>query len=271
MTRLIAMAALMIACAAAGLAPRPAAAQTDEAVRRERWDELRHAIFQQRAVDSGLAALRIEAPPRALDAALVPVTVTYAGADKVTALYLIVDGNPSPLAGTFRFGPAADMHELRTRLRVDQYTLIHAVAEFADGRLIAADAFVKAAGGCSAPASGDPALAMRRMGQMRLRVQGEAVADRPVTAELLVSHPNANGMQMDPLTRLYTPARYVRSVRISFGEEKILDLDGDISLSEDPAFTFTFIPRGAGPLHVEVDDSRQTVFRHDFDVPVRGS
>ena len=266
MTRMT-LAALM-ACA---IGAAPAWAQTDETARQLRWEELRHAIFQDRSVASGLGQLHIEAPARALDAALVPVTVDYTGPDKVEALYLIVDGNPSPLAATFHFGPAADMHELRTRLRVDQYTLIHAVAEFADGRLIVSDAFVKAAGGCSAPASGNPQLALQRMGQMRLHLRGEASLDKPVIAELLVSHPNANGMQMDPVTRLYTPARYVQTVRVGFGSQKIFDVDGDISLSEDPAFTFAFVPHEAGTLHVEVDDSSRAVFRHEFDIAAKGS
>ena len=201
MTRL----ALTLALAAAAFTPLAARAQTDDAARAQRWDELRHAIFEDRTVTSGLGMLSIDAPARALDAALVPVTITYSGTPKMTALYLVVDGNPSPLAGTFHFGPAADMHELKTRLRVDQYTEIHAVAEFADGRLIVSDAFVKAAGGCSAPASGNPQLAVARMGQMRLRVDGDATAGRPVTAQLLVSHPNANGMQMDQVTNSTRP------------------------------------------------------------------
>ena len=93
-----------------------------------------------------------------------------APADQIKTLYLMVDGNPSPLAGTFHFGPAADPHSLKTRVRVDQYTLMHAVAETTDGRLFVAERFVKAAGGCSAPSLKDPKLAMSRMGQMRLRV-----------------------------------------------------------------------------------------------------
>ena len=253
------------------LASTAALAQTDEAARAARWDDLRHAIFQDRGIESGLGALRIEAPARAMDAALVPVTIAYSGPEKLSALYIVVDANPSPLAGTFRFGPAADMRVLQTRLRVDQYTLIHAIGEFADGRLIVSEAFVKAAGGCSAPASGNPLLAQQRMGQMRLRVRGEIVADEPVTAELLVSHPNANGMQMDPVTRHYTPARYVQSMKVSYGDRKIFDLEGDISLSEDPAVTFSFHHAGDGPLHVEVDDSSHAVFRRDFDILKSGS
>jgi len=37
-------------------------------------------------------------------------------------------------------------------------------------------------------------------------------------------------------------------------------------LSEDPAITFDFVPRGPGPLGVEVRDSTKAVFRHSFDL-----
>ena len=60
-------------------------------------------------------------------------------------------------------------------------------------------------------------------------------------------------------------------MKVRFGDQEVFDLDADISISEDPAFTFTFIPTGAGTMHVEVDDSSHAVFRHDFDVPVKGS
>ena len=262
---------LMLAALLLSAATPSVVAQVPDPDREARWRDLRHAIFQDRTVQSGLGSLQLDAPARALDAALVPVTIRYSGPARVDALYLVVDGNPSPLAGTFHFGPAADMHELRTRLRVDQYTLIHAVAELADGRLIESAAFVKAAGGCSAPASGNPQLAMQRMGQMRLRLQGDIATGRPATAELLVSHPNANGMQMDPVTRLYTPARYIQSIKVSVGQRTVFDLDADISLSEDPAFTFSFVPGESGPLHVDIEDSAHATFRRDFDLPVKGS
>ena len=45
------------------------------------------------------------------------------------------------------------MRSLSTRVRVDSYTNVHAVAELSDGQLYAAQRFVKAAGGCSAPAA----------------------------------------------------------------------------------------------------------------------
>jgi sulfur-oxidizing protein SoxY len=47
----------------------------------------------------------------------------------VKAIYLVIDNNPSPLAGHITFGAAADPASLKLRVRVNEYTLIHAIAE----------------------------------------------------------------------------------------------------------------------------------------------
>jgi sulfur-oxidizing protein SoxY len=264
------MRAVFAALVLAALAAAPARAQDDAAARAARWQELRQAVFGERPLQDGAGLIALEAPDRAADAALVPVTVTLSTARGIAAVWLLVDGNPSPLAGTFRFGPAADPRIIRTRLRVDQYTLVHAVAETSDGQLFVAEHFVKAAGGCSAPSTKDAKLALERLGRMRVRF-GAAQADKPVTAQLLVSHPNYNGMQMDQVTRLYTPARFIQDITVRNGDALVFHLDADISLSEDPAITFGFIPQGTAPLTVEVQDSTQAVFRQSFPLESSGS
>ena len=249
----------------------PAWAEEDEAARATRWQDLKHALFGERQVVEGSGVITLDAPVRAMDAATVPVSITLPSAaeqmsGKIAAVWLVVDGNPSPLAGTFHFGPAADPHSLRTRVRVDQYTLIHAIAETENGRLFATDRYVKAAGGCSAPSSKDPQVAMSRLGQMRVRLEGDApVADgATVTANLLISHPNNNGMQMDQLTHNYIPPRYIQDIDVRYGNEKVFSVETDISLSEDPVITFGLHLNGDGPLHVDMQDSTRAAFHQDF-------
>ena len=266
------MKALLLAFGLACLASLPVHAEEDDATRAERWQDLKHAVFGDRKVtdDSGMVAL--EAPARAQDAALVPVAVTLPNpdgatpADKVKAIYIIVDENPSPLAGTFHFGPLADARSLKTRIRVDQYTLVHAVTETSDGRLFATARFVKAAGGCSAPSLKDPQLAQARLGKMRARLEGDTplVEGRPATVQLLISHPNNNGMQVDQLTHNFIPARFIQDIDVRYGDQLIFKMDADISLSEDPAITFGFLPRGAGPLRVQMLDSTRATFHQEF-------
>ena len=265
------MKALILALGMALCALSPAWAEEDEAARAARWGELKQAVFGDRVVADGAGVIALDAPARALDAALVPISITVDGAAaaKVRAIHVLVDGNPSPMAGVFHFGPAGDPRSLKLRVRVDQYTLMHAVAEMEDGRLFAAERFVKAAGGCSAPMGKDMQAAMSRMGQMRLRLEGDAAVleGRPAIAHLLISHPNNNGMQMDQVSRNYIPARYIQEVRVSYGDAVVMRVEADISLSEDPAITFGFVPRGPGPMRVEVQDSTEASFRGEFDLP----
>ena len=249
------------------LAAGPARAEEDEAPRAARWTFLKEAVFQQRPVQDGAGVIALEAPPRAMDAALVPVTVAVS--KPVKTLWLMVDENPSPLVGTFHFGPAADPAVLKTRIRVDQYTLVHAVVETEDGQLYAAERFVKAAGGCSAPSTKDAALAMERVGKMKFRIDAGPAHGDSRTAELLISHPNNNGMQVDQMTHLFIPARFIQDVKVTRGEDLVFDLEADISMSEDPAITFGLRPQGDGPLKVEVHDSTTTVFEQSFEVPAK--
>ena len=241
-------------------------ADDEAAARSERWAELQRALFPDRTLLDGAGVIELEAPPRALDAALVPLTVNVVGDTPVKALHLIIDNNPGPLAGRFTFGPAADPRTLKVRMRVNTYTNIHAVAEDASGKLYSVEKFVKAAGGCSAPAGSDDAESMKNLGQMKLKLLSEYAPGRPVQAQLMIRHPNFNGMQMDQLTRMYTPAHFIRTIDVSFDGESVLHVDSDIALSTDPVITFGFTPPGKGKLKVEVKDSKQQSYVREFDV-----
>ncbi len=242
----------------------PARATDDPAADAQRWHDVQHAMFGTRQIHDGTALLKLDAPPRAEDASLVPMTITTAHPDTIRGLYLIIDNNPSPLAAHFTFGPAADPSEIRLRVRVDQYTNVHAVAETKDGTLYATTQFVKAAGGCSAPAGATEADALRGIGQMKLRELTGTTTNKPVQVQLLLRHPNFNGMQMNPVTRLYTPARYVQSVSVTQAGQTVFTMEGDISLSEDPAISFDFRPAGNAPLDVQVNDSAKATFHQSF-------
>jgi sulfur-oxidizing protein SoxY len=243
------------------------AAPADDASRIERWNALKQAIFGKREVMDGTAVIQLDAPPRALDAALVPLTLNIVGGELVKGVYLVIDNNPSPLAGHITFGPKADPSSLKLRVRVNEYTLIHAVAEAQDGALYGISKFVKAAGGCSAPAGTDESEALRELGEMKLRVLGTFTAGKPLQAQLMVRHPNFNGMQMNQITRMYTPPRFIKTTEVSYEGANVLRIDSDISMSSDPVVTFGFVPRGPGQLKVRVVDSEDKSFERSFDVP----
>lgn len=248
-----------------------AADEGDAAARASRWQALQQALFPGRSLHDGAGIVKLDAPPRALDAALVPVGIDLTGTKPVKGLYLVIDGNPSPLAGHFTFGPKADPHSLKLRVRVDQYTDMHAIAESQDGQLFVATKFVKASGGCSAPAGSDDTAALADIGRMKLHLIGDFAAGKPEQAVLMVRHPNFNGMQMNQITRYYTPPRFIRTIDATYEGGSIFHLDSDISMSTDPVITFGFVPQAKGQLKVVVRDSKDTTFDHSFNVPADGS
>jgi sulfur-oxidizing protein SoxY len=259
-------AALMGAVVVAGIHPAFADDEDDQD-RAARWKQLQESIFPHRQVlDSG-GIIIVDAPPRALDAALVPVELHISSNKPVKGVYLVIDDNPAPMAAHFVFGPKADPRDLKLRVRVNAYTNIHAIAETQDGQLHAATRFVKAAGGCSAPAGSDDTEALADMGRMKLRLLGDFNANESMQAQLMIRHPNFNGMQMNQITRYFTPARFIRTIDATYDGVQVFHLDADISLSTDPVITFGFVPHEKGQMKVVAQDSSNATFAHSFDVP----
>jgi sulfur-oxidizing protein SoxY len=247
--------------------PGALADDDDAATRASRWQALQQALFPGRSLKDGAGIIKLDAPPRALDAALVPIGIDLSEVKPIKSVYVVIDGNPSPLAAHFTFGPKADPHEIKLRVRVDQYTDMHAIAESQDGQLFVATKYVKASGGCSAPAGGDDATALQDIGRMKLHLIGDFAAGKPEQAVLMVRHPNFNGMQMNQITRYYTPPRFIRTIDATYEGSSIFHLDSDISMSTDPVITFGFVPQAKGQMKIVVRDSKDATFDHSFDVP----
>ncbi len=255
-------AALCLACA---LYLMPAGAAGDPSGDTEVWRTVQATLFAGRQVVESSDVIEIDAPFRAEDAAVVPVGLR-AKIDQtpdyhITRMWLLIDGNPTPVAAAFTLSPEAGRADIDTRVRVEQYTWMRAVAETSDGKLHVSSKYVRAAGGCSAPAGKDLEAAMARLGKMKLRVDGESAEGQTATATLMVSHPNLNGMQMDQVTRLYTPARFVRHMEVSYAGRLLLSADVDFALSENPQLRFHFRPGDAGgELLAKVVDSDDLTF-----------
>ncbi|GJE72378.1 quinoprotein dehydrogenase-associated SoxYZ-like carrier [Methylorubrum podarium] len=263
------MFALGLSLSAAAFAPVPVmagATDTDEE-RAARWSEIKTSILGDRKVEASESAVKIDAPVRALDAALVPIGLTLADKDNVKGLYFIIDDNPSPYAAHFTFGPAADPGEIKMRVRVNNYTNVHAVVETRDGRLLESAKFVKASGGCSAPMGMSDEEAMKGMGEMRLKFAGEAQSGKPIEATLMIRHPNFSGMQMNQVTRDYTPARYIEKVDVTAGDTLVFHLDGDISIASNPVINFALRPDIRGPIKVVASDNQGGRWEHSFPLP----
>lgn len=227
------------------------------------WNDIRKDAFGKREILDGAGKIALEAPIRAEDAAVVPITVRMpaAFAGNVKQLTLIVDQNPSPLVAKFTYGDAAGSADrlLATRIRIDQYSDVRAIAETADGKLYMTAVFVKASGGCSAPASGDAEEAAKNMGKMRIKTAA-SVENGAEVAQVMLKHPNISGMAMDQLTHTYPAARFVDKLSVTIGGKLIFSMEGGISLSEDPNFRFTYKGNPADQMDVKASDSDGTQF-----------
>jgi hypothetical protein len=99
---------------------------------------------------------------------------------------------------------------------------------------------------------------------MRLAVDSEGAYNEPTRAQLMISHPNDSGLAMDQLTRFYTPAYFVRSVKVSYAGRPVLASEVDFSISENPYFRFYFVPSGEGELKAEAVDTKDLRFEPRF-------
>ena len=80
----------------------------------------------------------------------------------------------------------------------------------------------------------------------------------------MVRHPNYSGMQMDQISRLYIPADFLETLRVWQGDQLLLTVKGGISISENPAFRFSFKPNEAKTFRVEVADSEGKRYSGSF-------
>ena len=253
---------LLLACAA--FTPGASAADPDPQTS-PIWNKVRLSLFQARPISTDAdAIIELEAPARAEDAATVPIAIKTRVAQTperyIDKVYLIIDQNPSPVAAIFQFTSDSGRADLETRVRIEEYTHVRAIAEMNDGKLYMTTQYVKASGGCSAPAGKDQAAALANVGRMKFRVEGPVAIGKPALAQLMISHPNSSGLAMDQVTRLYTPPYFVRKVTVSYAGKTVLLADVDFSISENPNFRFYFVPRAEGELKAEVVDSRDLVF-----------
>ena len=231
------------------------------------WAFIKNKLFGEEREILEDNVIGLVTPARAENAAIVPLRIqaNFEQTDKlfIKKIYLVVDNNPSPVVGTFTLSRKIDLANLSTRIRVNSYSFVRAIAETSDGQLHMTANFVKASGGCSAPAAGDAQEAEKRRGQMKLRQKRNREV---VDLQFMINHPNNSGLQIDQLTRLWIPADYVTTIKLGFNNEDILSFKGGISMSENPTIRFNFIPRENGILKADVQDSRGRSFSQSWDV-----
>lgn len=253
--------AFALLAAVTGLPVAPAVAQQEAD---DPWPGIRKDLYAARDISEGDGAIELTAPVRADDAAVVPITMRIPASVAATAktLTLVIDKNPMPVAATFTFGPAAGSGErmIDTRIRVDMYSNVRAVLETTDGKLHMATKYVKAAGGCSAPALKDQEQALAELGKMKLRLHETSQSPIMQEAQVMIRHPNYSGMQMNQLTGLYIPAKFIDSMEVKRGSDTVFTMTGGISLSENPNIRFTYAGGTDNDLSVVAKDTTGATF-----------
>jgi sulfur-oxidizing protein SoxY len=231
------------------------------------WDEIRFDLLGDAPVADGAGLFDLEAPYRANDAATVPIVIRQTNpAVRIDSLMLVIDENPSPVAADISFGDAMQPLDFELRVRINQYSNVRAVAKAA-GKRFMSGRYVKASGGCSAPATRDPDQALANMGQMRVKLFGN---DNPRVsvprreAQIMIRHPNYSGLQRDQLTQLFIVAHFLDRVEVFQGDERLFLIESGISISENPVFRFGYSDNGSGTLRVRAHDTEGNTFEQEL-------
>ena len=235
------------------------------------WPTLKQQAFGDRVIAAEDGMVVLDAPQKAEDAALVPLTVRVPPqvTQSLKSLTVFIDKNPDPRVATLIFGPAAGKggeRSFSTRVRIDNFSYVRAVLETEDGSLHMASRFVAAAGGCGAMQAKDPDTEMVDFGKMIVKTFPPALEASPIwSGQVMIKHPNSNGMQLDINTANVIPARFVKEMVVKRGGELVFEMQSTFSISTNPNFRFTF---GRGPdnsLDVTVTDTDKTRFAAQSD------
>ncbi len=255
--------------------PGTAAAQSTQEESNKLWEGLKKDVFGDREIKLGTGLVTLIAPKRAQDAGLVPIEIKIdpVKSGGVKSLTLIIDVNPAPLAAKFELGKDSGVTNLSTRVRVNDYSFVRAIAETATGELHMSEVFVKASGGCSAPAVKSPQEAKLTMGLMKLKQfseKSDANMSAPNELQLMIRHPNNSGLQMDQITRYFIPPHFVDKLTVSKDGAMLLRMEAGISISEDPNFRFNYNASGGKEIEAEAIDTEGLVFKDKWPVEAAG-
>jgi sulfur-oxidizing protein SoxY len=244
----------------------------DSALAGSAWEDIRPAVFGARPIQDGRDVLGFKAPYRAEDQRAVPISLEAALSDgrRIKSVTFIVDENPAPVAAAFRFADARSRVALSLDIRLDHGSPVRVVVEAHDGALYMSEKLVKGSGlgVCAAPPLGDPQVAARTMGQMRLTdlTARDATTRFRRLAQLDIRHPQHTGMQMNQVTMLYLPARFISAIEVRQGEQRLFDLEGSITLSENPRIAFDYQVNGADVMRVRARDSSDSLWEQEFPI-----
>ena len=240
----------------------------------EAWENVRALLYGDQPMQNGDALIAIDAPYRTPDDARAELAaqVVAPRGTKVAKVSLVLDENPMPVSAVFELVKPLPSFYFDVTMRVNGPTPMHIIAETTDGRLWVSETFVKTSGlgACAAPPGTDPKLALENLGTMEAELVGRVPAlgtltrltnlgaDRSNKMDLNIDHPSNSGMQMDQISLLFIPMRYVETVDIDLDSAGYVQMTGSISLSENPRVGIS-VPSRAQTVDVTMTDTDGTV------------
>jgi len=262
---------LVVGAICAGLSMSSGAALSVELT----WAELKPSVFGQRLITRNDSVVKLEVPYRAKDDRQVPVSVqaSLPNGAKVKSVTIIIDENPMPVSLTVRPEQQRSSLWVSASMRFNGPSPVRAIVEAENGQLFMSEAMVKTSGlgACAAPPTTTLDVAAKTLGDMRLTqivapLNVSTIAKPVMRTKLDISHPNLTGLQLDQITLLYILPRYVEKLAIDQGDEKLMSIEAGISLAENPSIAFDYVSNGAKKMHVEAQDTDETVFRHSLQI-----
>ncbi|MGB5213484.1 MAG: quinoprotein dehydrogenase-associated SoxYZ-like carrier [Anderseniella sp.] len=239
------------------------------------WAELKPSVFGQRLITRNDSVVKLDVPYRATDDRQVPVSVqaSLPNGAKVKSVTIIIDENPMPVSLTVRPEQKRSSLWVSASMRFNGPSPVRAIVEAENGQLFMSEAMVKTSGlgACAAPPTTTLEVAAKTLGDMRLTpivtpLNVSTIAKPVMRTKLDISHPNLTGLQLDQITLLYILPRYVEKLAIDQGDEKLMSIEAGISLAENPSIAFDYVSNGAKKMHIEAQDTDETVFRHSLQI-----
>lgn len=236
------------------------------------WDSVRSQLFGDRALLNGSRVIAIDAPFRTPEDARADLAAQILAPDgaQVARVFVVLDENPMPVSAVFELATPQPGFFFDVTMRVNGPTPMHVVAETTDGRLFVAETFVRTSGqgACSAPPGTDPDAALATLGQMTIDLAAAPpgvstgklsnLAAHLARMDVDIRHPSHSGMQMDQISLLYIPMRYVDKVQIDLDGVDFVEMTGSISLSENPRVSLA-VPQGTRTVDVTMIDTSGTI------------
>ena len=199
--------------------------------------------------------IKIDGPKRAASGAQVPVNIKLAKTEGVhiQKIHLIIDANPTQHAATYHLTDETQNLDLFTRIRMETDSFVRVVGQDTDGNLYMSKVAIRASGGCSGYMDvHDPALT-KDLGKVLVKTKNDFITTR-------IKHPNFTGFHKDQDSVGYILAWIVKQIRYDFNGKRILAVENDISISQDPYLKFRFVTNNEGTLTVSATDTKSTIF-----------